>query len=103
VPLSKIQSEILLLLAAHRDPESYVAGAVPLNRDGPRFSKDIDIFHDREERVAVAAAADASLLEKAGFAAPSTPARLRGACVPRLRAPKPSSVPCRPARKACCS
>jgi hypothetical protein len=41
---------------------------VPLNRDGPRFSKDIDIFHDREERVAVAAAADASLLEKAGFA-----------------------------------
>lgn len=68
MPLSKIQSEILLLLAAHRDPESYVAGAVPLNRDGPRFSKDIDIFHDREERVAVSAAADASLLEKADFA-----------------------------------
>ena len=51
MPLSKIQSEILVLLAAHRNPESYVAGAVPLNRDGPRYSADIDIFHDREESV----------------------------------------------------
>jgi hypothetical protein len=68
VPLSKIQSEILLLLAAHRNPESYVAGAVPLNRDGPRFSDDIDIFHDREESVAAAADADASLLVHQGFA-----------------------------------
>jgi hypothetical protein len=68
VPLSKIQSEILLLLAAHRDPESYVAGAVPLNRDGPRYSDDIDIFHDREESVAAAAAADAGSLAKEGFA-----------------------------------
>jgi hypothetical protein len=67
VPLSKIQSDILLLLAAQRDPESYVAGAVPLNQDGPRFSDDIDIFHDREESVAIAAAADTALLEKAGF------------------------------------
>ena len=32
VPLSKIQSDILRLLASHRDPESYVAGATPLNR-----------------------------------------------------------------------
>jgi len=68
VPLSKIQSEILLLLATHRNPESYVAGAVPLNRDGPRYSNDIDIFHDREASVAAAAAADAELLAEAGFA-----------------------------------
>jgi hypothetical protein len=67
VPLSKIQSEILRSLAAHRNPESYVAGAVPLNRDGPRYSDDIDIFHDREEAVAVAAEADAALLTQAGF------------------------------------
>ena len=33
-------------------PESYVAGATVLNREGPRFSRDIDIFHDREESVA---------------------------------------------------
>jgi hypothetical protein len=68
VPLSSIQAEILSLLAAHRNPESYVAGASALNRDGPRFSGDIDIFHDREESVAEAADADAALLVYNGFA-----------------------------------
>jgi hypothetical protein len=48
VPLSRIQTEILRLLAAHRDPESYVAGAAPLNREEPQISGDIDVFHDRE-------------------------------------------------------
>jgi hypothetical protein len=67
VPLSKFQSEILRLLAAHRTPNSYVAGATALNRDGPRYSGGIDIFHDREESVALAASADAELLEKNGF------------------------------------
>jgi hypothetical protein len=67
VPLFSIQSEILTLLAAHRNPESYVAGASALNRDGPRFSSDIDIFHDLEERVAEAANADAALLANNGF------------------------------------
>ncbi len=38
MPLSKIQIDILRLLASHRDPESYVAGATPLNRDAPRYS-----------------------------------------------------------------
>jgi len=52
MPLSRIQIEVLKLLAAHRDPESYVAGATPLNLKGPRYSGDIDVFHDREERVA---------------------------------------------------
>src|ERR1700678_2330507 len=55
VPLSRIQAGILRLLASQRDPESYVAGATPLNRDAARYSRDIDIFHDREERVASAA------------------------------------------------
>jgi hypothetical protein len=68
VPLSDLQRDILLLLAAHRSPESYVAGATALNRDGPRFSSDIDIFHDREESVAVAASADVVTLVGAGFA-----------------------------------
>jgi hypothetical protein len=65
VPLSRIQSDILVLLAAHRNPES--SGGVPLNRDGPRLSDDIDIFRDREESVAAAADADISLLIKADF------------------------------------
>lgn len=68
MPLSRLQSEILKLLAAHRSPESYVAGSTPLHRDGPRFSGDIDIFHDREERVAAMAAEDAAILTAEGFA-----------------------------------
>lgn len=68
MPLSKIQTELLHLLASHRDPESYVAGSTPLTRNTTRYSNDIDIFHDREERVAQAAQQDTAFLEKQGFA-----------------------------------
>jgi hypothetical protein len=67
VPLSKIQTDILRLLAAHRDLESYVAGATPLNRNAPRISSDIDVFHDREERVAATALDDTQTLVAAGY------------------------------------
>jgi hypothetical protein len=67
VPLSDLQSAILRLLASHRNPESYVAGSTLLNRDGPRFSSDVDIFHDREEAVARAAEADTALLAGHSF------------------------------------
>lgn len=67
MPLTKIQSDVLLVLAAHRDPESYVAGATPLNRRAGRYSGDIDIFHDREERVASTALNDASILRAAAI------------------------------------
>ena len=67
MPLSKLQSEILRLLAAHRDPESYVGGSTPLNRNAPRYSADIDVFHDREERVTQAAEQDTAILQEHGF------------------------------------
>jgi hypothetical protein len=67
VPLTKLQSHALRLLAAGRSPDSYVAGDVELNRDGPRFSSDIDIFQDSEERLAAAADADARALTAAGL------------------------------------
>jgi len=67
MPLSKLQTDILTVLASHRDPESYVAGAAPLNRNAPRYSDDVDFFHDREERVAIAALDDAQSLETAGY------------------------------------
>ena len=67
MPVTKAQSAVLRAIATSRDPESYVAGGLPINRRGPRFSEDIDIFHDREERVARAAGQDARLLEEAGF------------------------------------
>ena len=67
MPLSRIQIDILRLVAANRDPESYVAGAAALNRDAPRYSGDIDIFHGREERVATAAGTDTQALAAAGY------------------------------------
>lgn len=67
MPLHKIQTDILRLLASQRDPESYVAGGTPLNRNAGRFSNDIDVFHDREERVISTALADAKTLALAGY------------------------------------
>jgi hypothetical protein len=67
VPLSELQAAILHLLATHRNPESYVAGAAVLNQEGPRFSSDIDIFHDLEEAVARAADSDAAVLSANGY------------------------------------
>jgi hypothetical protein len=67
VPLSKLQSDILRLLATHRDPESYVAGSAWLAQDGPRYSGDIDIFHDREERVARAGQEGVAVLQATGL------------------------------------
>jgi len=67
VPLSKIQADVLRLLASHRDPESYIAGSTPLNRGTSRYSGDIDIFQDRAERVQEVATNDAAALEAAGY------------------------------------
>ena len=67
MPLSKLQSAIFRVLAAHRDPESYIAGSTWLTRRGTRFSGDIDIFHDREDRVARAAEEDAATLTAEGL------------------------------------
>jgi nucleotidyltransferase AbiEii toxin of type IV toxin-antitoxin system len=67
VPLTKLQSHALRVLAAGRSPDSYLAGGVALNRDGPRFSSDIDIFHDSEERLEAAAGTDARALTEAGL------------------------------------
>jgi hypothetical protein len=67
VPLTKIQTEILKLVAANRDAESYVAGSSPLNRDNLRYSGDLDIFPDRAERVRESAEKDAAVLVAHGF------------------------------------
>jgi hypothetical protein len=67
VPLTRIQIDVLALLASQRDPESYVAGGTPLNQHTTRFSGDIDIFHDVDTRVRTAAENDAAILTSAGF------------------------------------
>ena len=55
------------MLAAQRSPDSYIAGGVAINREGPRFSGDIDIFHDSEARLESAAKADTEALTAAGY------------------------------------
>jgi hypothetical protein len=68
MPLTNLQIDILRLLASHRSPESFVGGSTPLNRNTLRYSGDIDVFHDREERVTAAALDDANALRAAGYA-----------------------------------
>jgi len=57
----------LRALAAQRSPDSYIAGGVAINREGPRFSDDIDIFHDSEARLESAAKDDTAALTAAGY------------------------------------
>ena len=69
MPLTEYQRRILVLLAKNRDPNSYVAGGAVVNRfpDSPRYSDDIDIFHDAAEAVREAFHRDYETLTEAGF------------------------------------
>lgn len=69
MPLTPLQKEILRLLAGHRNPDSHVGGGAAINRsaDSPRFSSDVDLFHDVAEGVLAAAEADTALLLQRGF------------------------------------
>src|ERR1700722_9701115 len=67
VPLTKLQTHALRELAAQRSPASDSAERVALNRTGPRYSGDIDIFQDSEERLAAAAETDGAALLEAGL------------------------------------
>jgi len=78
VPISKFQSEVLRLLASQRSPDSYVAGGIAINRQGPRFSNDIDIFHDSVAILDSAVKADEATLTAAGYKLTSTPHQRTG-------------------------
>ena len=69
MPLTDFQKTVLHLLAQNRNPESYVAGGIVLNQsaDTPRFSDDVDVFHDLAECVASSAKADALTLTTSGY------------------------------------
>jgi hypothetical protein len=69
MPLGDFETEVLHLLAVNRNPESYVAGATVFLRrdDSTRQSQDIDVFHDTERSLKVAAAQDAAVLERNGY------------------------------------
>ncbi|CAN5558396.1 hypothetical protein BH20VER3_BH20VER3_06650 [soil metagenome] len=69
MPLTPFQQEVLRLLARFRSPESYLAGGLVVNqgRATPRFSDDLDIFHDTEEAVGQSAEKDGETLTQNGF------------------------------------
>jgi hypothetical protein len=65
--LTQLQSAILRCLAKNRSETSYLAGGLMLNKNWPRRSDDIDIFHDSDEEVVGAANTDLAVLEAAGY------------------------------------
>jgi len=69
MPLSPLQKEILPLIGKNRCLESYLAGGSLLNRaeTSPRYSRDIDIFHESIRNVEDAANQDEATLAKHGF------------------------------------
>ena len=70
MPLTEFQAEIFRIISANRNPESYVAGGIVINRDSAssRYSRDIDLFHDTAEALVRSVELDAEALLKAGYA-----------------------------------
>ena len=69
MPLTRLQREVLALLARSRGSDGYLAGGTALNLapTSLRFSDDIDFLHDSIEAVAESFARDRSMLETAGY------------------------------------
>lgn len=69
MPLTPFQQELLAALAAEPTDERYLAGGAAMHfaPHSDRYSDDLDFFHDSEERVARAFAADRQRLEQSGY------------------------------------
>lgn len=69
MPLGDFEREVLRVLAAQRNPDSFVAGATVLHQasDTPRTSEDVDVFHDAPEALELASELDTAALRQAGF------------------------------------
>jgi hypothetical protein len=64
MPLTDFQKVLVRLLSVNRAPDSYLAGGAALHFEpnSLRYSKDLDFFHDSEQRVARAFEGDHALL-----------------------------------------
>jgi hypothetical protein len=69
MPITAFQREVLRLIAANRNPDSFIAGGTVINRspDSPRTSRDIDLFHDAQESLRLSFQRDVAVLSVAGF------------------------------------
>jgi hypothetical protein len=65
--LSSFQKRVLNLIAGNRSETSYIAGGAVLNRDWPRRSEDLDVFHDTDEEIGATAEKDIATLRAAGL------------------------------------
>lgn len=66
--LTAIQRSAARVLRPHRSKYSYIAGGAALNREWPRVSDDMDIFHDYGDRLPHSVAPELEALRDAGFA-----------------------------------
>ena len=66
MPLGDFEREVLRVLAANRNPDSFIAGATVLHRadDSPRRSEDVDVFHDLTGALVAAWEADMTALQQ---------------------------------------
>jgi len=69
MPLGIFEREVLRVIAANRNPDSFVAAATVLNQapNTGRSSRDIDVFHDTAEALESAVVADTAALKAAGY------------------------------------
>ena len=69
MPLGDFDREVLRLLAANRNPDSFVAGVTVLHQspDSPRSSRDVDLFHDTLESLSRSVERDVVTLRAAGY------------------------------------
>jgi len=69
MPLTDFQKVLARLLSVNRAPDSYLAGgaALHIEPDSQRYSRDLDFFHDSEQRVARAFEDDHALLAGGGY------------------------------------
>jgi len=69
MPLGDFEREVLRLLAANRNPDSFVGGATILHQSpkSPRSSKDVDYFHDTLESLNASTELDIATLRAAGY------------------------------------
>jgi hypothetical protein len=67
MPLTPMQKSVAEVLRHYRSEQTYVAGGSALNRDWPRLSDDMDIFHDIRNRLPEHVEPELEALRNAGF------------------------------------
>ena len=68
MPLTSLQKMVASVLRPFRTQHNYIAGGAALNREWPRLSDDLDIFHDQRDQLPESVEPELQALRDAGFA-----------------------------------